>query len=312
MIVTILKKYIWVVNLIILTGIAYVLALAVTGEIENSVTSNYASASTNRSFDSSGKTNTTAKRHKISYYNIIEERNIFGIKNTRGSAGTSGSVAGPGNLPPLSSLNIELLGTILHPDSKSVAIIKNPDTNKVQGYRNGEEIKIISSAKFNLVEVRNCRAVIESSGQGRETIKCKSIGDSSPPTATRTRGRKTPSKNTQSSERQESDGITKISDNEYEISRELLEDVLSDPTSIMKEARVIPQSDGLRFFGIRSSSIFWKIGIKNGDIMHSINNVGLNDVEKALGVFEELRAQSYFTIDFTRGGEKYTYEYTVK
>ena len=91
-----------------------------------------------------------------------------------------------------------------------------------------------------------------------------------------------------------------------------MEEVLSDPTNIVQQARVIPQEDGLRFFGIRSNSIFWKIGIKNGDTLHKINNVELNDVEKALSVFEELRSQSNFTIDFTRAGKQYTYEYTVK
>ncbi|MFA9408879.1 MAG: hypothetical protein ACERKJ_08585, partial [Candidatus Dadabacteria bacterium] len=77
-------------------------------------------------------------------------------------------------------------------------------------------------------------------------------------------------------------------------------------------ARVIPQDDGLRFFGIRSNSIFWKIGIKNGDTLHKINNVELNDIERALGVFEDLKTQNSFTINLTRAGQQYTYDYTVK
>ena len=104
----------------------------------------------------------------------------------------------------------------------------------------------------------------------------------------------------------------KLSENEYEVERALLEDLLSDPTQIVQQARVIPQDNGLRFFGIRSNSIFWKIGIKNGDTLHRINNVELNDIERALGIFEELRHQSSFTIDLTRAGQKHTYEYTVK
>ena len=92
----------------------------------------------------------------------------------------------------------------------------------------------------------------------------------------------------------------------------MLENLLSDPSKIIQQARVIPQDDGLRFFGIRSNSIFWKIGIKNGDTLHSINNVELNNLEKALTVFEELRYQNSFTIDLTRAGQKYTYQYTVK
>jgi general secretion pathway protein C len=215
---------------------------------------------------------------------------------------------------PDTTLNIVLLGTIINNDGSSVAIIKNPDNDKVNGYRNGEVIDIITSDEVKLIDVTNCKVVIDRQRTGRETIKCKDLGDVASNTPSTT-GRRTYSRTegSESSGRSnEDDGIRKVGENEYEVSRELLEDVLSDPTSIVQQARVIPQEDGLRFFGIRSNSIFWKIGIKNGDTLHRINNVELNDVEKALSVFEELRSQSNFTIDFTRAGKDYTYEYNVR
>ena len=313
MLVTILKKYVWVINLILLTGLAYLLALAVNGKIEGKIKSGDAVASQRFEPTDIDMRNKSPRRKPESYYSVILTRNIFGI-----SAGnTTTSPNGLSEEPPESSLNLILLGTIMNPDAASVAIIKNPDNSKVEGYRGGEQIDIISKERVKLVKVKNCRAVIERIGKPHETIKCKNLGDVATTPKVKNRSSRRPARANQRNKRVAEDtenykDINKISENEYEISREILDEVLGDPTRIMQEARVIPQKDGLRFFGIRSNIIFWKIGIKNGDTLHKINNVELNDVERALGVFEELRGQSYFTIDFTRAGQKYTYEYTVK
>jgi general secretion pathway protein C len=92
----------------------------------------------------------------------------------------------------------------------------------------------------------------------------------------------------------------------------MLDELLSNPNELLTQARVIPQEDGLRFFAIRPNSVFFKIGIRNGDILHKINEVELSNVENALNLFEELRGQSKFNINLTRRGQKLTYEYTVK
>lgn len=314
MFVTILKKYIWALNLLLLTALAYIAALTVNQKIEGMVTSPGANASQKFSTPVNSSTNEPNVKHPLSYYNVIMARNIFGIASLSAGDETPGHNH---EALPDSTLNIVLLGTITKPDSSSVAIIKNPDTSKVNGYRNGEKVDIIKSENVRLVEVMNCKAVIDRQKTGRETIKCKTLGETSSSSSavkSDTRSTRSARSDNRRRGRSESDteGISKVGDNEYEVSREMLEDVLSDPSNIIQQARVIPQSDGLRFFGIRSNSIFWKIGIKNGDTLHRINNVELNDVERALGVFEELRSQSYFTIDFTRAGKQYTYQYTVK
>ncbi len=313
MFVTILKKYVWVVNLILLAVLAYLLALSVNGKIHDKVTSQNAEASQKFFPSENIETRKSNKIASLSSYQIILKRNIFGVSETQSSDQLE---ANPDSLPE-SNLNLVLLGTIIKPNDKSVAIIKNDDNSKVNGYRGGESIDIIDSEKVKLINVENCKAVIQRNGKGPETIKCKNLGDiasagggnkgllsSKSSSKTRNRNKKSTDKN--------SEGINKTGENEYEVSRDLLEDLLSDPTKIIQQARVIPQDDGLRFFGIRSNSIFWKIGIKNGDTLHKINNIELNDIERALSVFEDLRSQNSFTINFTRAGQKYTYEYTVK
>ncbi len=313
MLVTILKKYVWVVNLILLALLAYLLALNVNEKIQGKVTSQNAEASQKNFPPENIETRRSNRITPLSSYQVILKRNIFGVSATESSDKLE---ANPDTLPE-SNLNLVLLGTIVNQDDESVAIIKNNDNSKVNGYSGGEKIDIIDTETVKLLSVKNCKAVIQRTSKGPETIKCKNLGDvasagsdnkgslsKKSPSNSRTRNKKSGDK--------DSEGINKTGENEYEVSRDLLEDLLSDPSKIVQQARVIPQDDGLRFFGIRSNSIFWKIGIKNGDTLHQINNVELNDIERALGVFEDLRSQNSFTIDLTRAGQKYTYEYTVK
>jgi general secretion pathway protein C len=313
MFTAILKRYVWVVNLILLAVLAYLLALSVNGMVQSKVTTNNAEASQNFFPTKKSKNNEKNKVTPISDYQIIAKRNIFGVT---GESESSDALASNPDALPESSLNLILLGTIMNPDQKSVAIIKNDDNSKVNGYKSGENIDIIDSEKVRLVAVQNCKAVIQRKAKGQETIKCKNLGDiasaggnqgllsKNSKAATLDRNQKPGDKNF--------DQINKTGENSYEVNRDLLEDLLSDPTKIVQQARVIPQDDGLRFFGIRSNSIFWKIGIKNGDTLHKINNVELNDIERALGVFEDLKTQNSFTINLTRAGQQYTYDYTVK
>lgn len=313
MFATILKRYVWVVNLILLAALAYLLAINVNDKIQSKVTSNSAEASQNFFPSDKGKNTRNIKASPKSSYQVIITRNIFNVSEDSGSSDDI-LAANPDSLPE-SNLNLILLGTIMNADQKSVAIIKNDDNSKVNGYKKGENIDIIESEKVRLVDVKNCKAVIQRKSKGQETIKCKNLGDIA--STGNSKGllsgkSKTASLDLNQKPGRNSDQINKTGENSYEVNRDLLEDLLSDPTKIVQQARVIPQDDGLRFFGIRSNSIFWKIGIKNGDTLHKINNVELNDIERALGVFEDLRDQNSFTIELTRAGQQYTYEYSVK
>jgi len=212
-----------------------------------------------------------------------------------------------------------LLGTAIEPGEKSLAIIKNLDTNKVRGYLEGELIDIIQSERVKLAKIENCRALVER-GDGAETIKCKKDLDETASSNTKSRLGQVSALDRSSIvssrstvlPKSEAEGIKEVNEGEYEIDRKMLDELLSDPNQLLTQARVIPQEDGLRFFAIRPNSIFFMIGLRNGDILHKINDVELSNVENALSLFEELRGESKFNINLTRRGQKLTYEYSVK
>lgn len=323
MIVSILKKYIWVINLILLAGLSYSIAQIVSDRIKEKVSSPLAEARLTSGVvsEDGNAANRPNQLYSRASYNVILKRNIFGLRNT--SLGSSD--LNPNSVPQ-TTLNLELLGTVLKPGGKSTAVIKNLDNSKVRGYAPGEIIDIIVSESVKLGKVENCIAIVERS-DGPETIKCKKdMGNvfssvaSSPRSSQRStpmekglRGGKenVPAQNSGATQIG-GDGIREVTQGVYEIDQKMLNDALGDTNQLLTQARAIPQEDGLRFFAIRPNSIFFKIGIRSGDVVHRINDIELDNIENAFAVFQELRQQSRFSIDLTRGGQDLTYQYTVR
>jgi len=307
MIVSILKKYVWIINLVLIICIAYVLALIVNDKLSKNIYSPVANAVSENGNSSQKLVRLKTKQPNRDYYNAILKRNIFGIEP--GSFQPTASTINP--KAPKTDLNVELLGTYLNVTGDSIAVIKNTESGKVSGYRDGEVVDVITREKVKLLGVDNCKALIDRNIQGTETIVCKreinlEKADSKSSKSDRNKKQVTTAKTSDSK-----DGIKQISEDKWLIERKMLDELLEDPTTLINQARVVPQQDGLRFFGIRPSSVFFKIGLRNGDIIHKINEVELSDVQNALNLFGQLKDESEFSIDFTRRGNKYSYAYSV-
>ena len=97
------------------------------------------------------------------------------------------------------------------------------------------------------------------------------------------------------------EGIQKISDTKVIVKRELVEKVLSDQASLMRTARVIPhqengQTVGVKLYGIRRNSLLGRLGLKNGDMLRTINGFDLSDPASALEAFATLRTKDNLSI----------------
>jgi general secretion pathway protein C len=307
---SVLKKYIWVINLILLAGISYTIAKIVTDRLKEVVTPPTSEAFAFSKLSPESRLDSSLKRSPPrSSYNVILKRNIFNLKNT--SLGSSGLSV---NEVPQTTLKLELLATVLGSSGKS-AIIKNLDNGKVRGYVEGELIDIVSSESVKLAQIENCIAIVER-GEGPETIKCKKdIGVVSSASSRSQPGQKGVSSRIAREKTQaevENAEVREVSEGIYEVDQKMLEDALSDPSQLMTQARAIPQEDGLKFFAIRPNSVFFKIGLRNGDVIHKINDIELDNIENAFSIFEELRGQTRFSIDLSRRGQNLTYEYSIK
>jgi hypothetical protein len=100
--------------------------------------------------------------------------------------------------------------------------------------------------------------------------------------------------------------IKKIDDHTFEVDRELVRDLVSG-TVKPGGMRILPLSgkdgalEGLRVFGVKDTALAGMVGLKNGDIMTSINNKQIKNAQSLLDVYAQLDTLNTVEIDGKRG-----------
>ncbi|MCB1140735.1 MAG: general secretion pathway protein GspC [Leptospiraceae bacterium] len=100
------------------------------------------------------------------------------------------------------------------------------------------------------------------------------------------------------------------------ISRTSFQGLLKNPADIYKDARFGPnlvegQIDGYKLFQVPSTHIFYQLGARNGDIIKRVNGMPLNDTEKMIEIWNNVKNSSKVTVDLDRRGKCATYDFTI-
>ncbi len=111
-------------------------------------------------------------------------------------------------------------------------------------------------------------------------------------------------------------GIKKVGDSSWEITQGELDGAMGNMAKLATQARVVPAFEGgkpvgFKLFSIRRKSLYNKIGLKNGDIIKSINGFDMSDMTKAMSLLPKLQTEKSFTVDIKRRGKAKTLEYSV-
>lgn len=199
-------------------------------------------------------------------------------------------------------LSVTLLGTLVaEPASYSSALILEEGQERAVGYSISDRIKdaeIIAIEK-KLVRFRR--------GDGREEV-LRMDEDAPPP----------PKAKASSGAEKEGDEVEKLGENEFAIDSDVLDKHLSDLEGLSKMGRALlhrgpdGEFDGYRLSAIRRNTIADKLGIRNGDIVHSVNGKPLNSMTSAMDAYNTLQNEKGFTFEVTRRGQKMTMKYQVR
>ena len=106
-------------------------------------------------------------------------------------------------------------------------------------------------------------------------------------------------------------GAADIAGHETRIKRSTVDAMLADPTVLSAGARVVPSiknghPNGFKVYAIRPASIHAKIGLMNGDTVHSINGLELTTPEATMAAYTKLKGASKMTFALTRRGQQIT------
>ena len=108
-----------------------------------------------------------------------------------------------------------------------------------------------------------------------------------------------------------------LGNNRFEIDRKAINDQLSNPELLAKQAQIVPnykdgKNHGIKLIGVQPSSVYSKIGIQNGDIVLGISGQKIDSQAKALQLLDNMRSQNNVKIEIERRGKTQSIEYTVK
>ena len=217
-------------------------------------------------------------------YEPLRKSNIFGEIGERTPATP---VATPP--PPKATLPLGLIGTFVTSPESSIAIIEDQRSKTQEVF--GINEMVFEEAK--LISIASDRVEIERNGQ-REFLTIDETSTSSP-------------ESTSSSE------VTE----EFIIDEEELNDALDNLPLLLTQARAVPyfqdgKAVGLRLFAIRSGSLYEKIGLRNGDILKTINGNSMGDISQALRLFEQLKEQRSLSLVLERNRSEMAFNYSIR
>ena len=233
----------------------------------------------------------------MSQYEIIIARNLF---NKNGIIPDMSAIRE--DLPAVkTNLPFTLLGVILLEDKvKSIASVLNRTENAVVTVRVKEAIDRNTDVK----EILKSKVLFYNKNtQQVEYIELPKIKQ---PISLKTNQPKKASPN----------GIKEVSKDHLTIERSEIESILSNMNEVITQARCVPSSEGGRNIGFKCvqivpGSIYDRIGIKNNDIVISINEERLSNPGKALQVLRGLRDRERIQVTLKRNGKIITKKYDI-
>lgn len=112
-------------------------------------------------------------------------------------------------------------------------------------------------------------------------------------------------------------GIRKLGKRRYEIRRATLELALHNLQSLAGSVRVAPEIRdgkpfGFRLFAIKAGGPVAKLGLRNEDILISINGLDLTTPDRVLNAYNKLKAARHLALRLLRGERTVVQKYSIR
>lgn len=213
-----------------------------------------------------------------------------------------------------SKLNMRLMATLEAEDPKfSFATIYDGDAGITGLFGRGDSVRadvVVEGVDQGLVHLRN-KAQLEYLEIGT-VVEAPKVAKSTEPDDKP----KKKKKNDRAIPGAE-DAINCPNDNLCIVQRSFVDQLVSNPAMLAKQARVVPsqkegKTQGYKLYGIRRGTLPKLLGLKNGDMITSINGEELTSIDKAMGLYTKLRRASQLEVNIVRKGKPITKEIQIQ
>ncbi len=217
---------------------------------------------------------------------------------------------------------MRLIGTVVLPGEleQSLAAIVGSD-DKAGLHRGGAEVEgaRIRSIQSDSVILQTTKGFCRLAMFEVESAEKKPVVAAAPRPAASSPSNRRPlgDRNAGLSDEEISEGIEKVNDTNYNISRTMMSKVLDNAGRLIGIAAVSPkmeggQSVGMEIRGIRPDTLLTKLGIQNGDVLESVNGQSLTSTDAAIGAYATLRTADKFNLAIRRGNQTMIINYNLQ
>ena len=245
----------------------------------------------------------SASKKSFESYSSIITRNLF---NSRGLIpDEEGLLLGDGSGPAMrTTLPLNLVGTlVLRDEIRSLATIEDRgDAGRVYPVRITDEIP----GKLRITKIEPYKVTfLNLSNRRMEFIDIPQDAQFSNPIVRPV------------SSAAPKGGIDQLSGTRFLVSRREVDSSLSNLNKILTEARAVPNFEngvakGYKLFQIVPGSIYEKLGLQNGDVIHGVNGEPMVDPGKAFTMLSELKNTNHLELTINRNGKDQVMTYDIQ
>lgn len=219
--------------------------------------------------------------------NAAKEWDLLVSKQPFGALGRATVVTAAQPTPPPSPLMLALIGTFVTKGQEPYAIIEDKKKQNQDMFLIGQSI----FEQATLKKIYEDRVEVDHNGR-IEVLRLDEISGSGPPTSN-----------------PDSD--------DYVVDEAELDKGLENLPLLLTQARAVPyfkdgRAIGLRLFAIKTGSLYEKVGLRNGDILKTINGNNLGDISQALKLFEQLKQERSIQLLLERDKQDREFKYTIR
>ncbi len=240
-----------------------------------------------------------ARTVELSFYAPILTTGLFGTA-TAGALTpiTNAPAAAQAVAPVAAPAELMLLGTVVGSFRETFALVRHTTKQEEQVFRLGD--MVFDAGR--LVEVRGERAFIVINNK-RVELLTPMTPPLSPPVSQPASAAARP--------------VTSTGAGSFIIDQRSLNATLDNPAQAMSDARLLPSTkdgkvEGFRASEVKANGLFSMIGIKNGDVLLSLNDFPMDSPDKALQSFIALKGQNRLKLDIIRDGQPQTFNYDIR
>ena len=214
--------------------------------------------------------------------------------------------------PQRTTLPIALLAIMFAPPPAdprwSMAIIRDTEQKSAGAFGIGGKVR-----EATITDISETRVDLEISGR-QEYLELFDKGPGAAPVAAPAAAA-APSSDPLAAELEK--GVKKTGEHTYEVQRGTVDSLLGNMSALSRAARIVPEmkdgrAAGFRLFSVRPDGPFAKIGLQNGDVISAINGLEMSSPDQALMVYTKLKSASHLSVGLERNGQKITKEYNIR